>query len=127
MLLPSCAMQRYLIAWNVFTIIISTPIFIYQQSILLITMIINTLLLVHVGVRYCSTNTSQGEKRRELTSQVITFIRIFFILGFTWICELISTALHTEHRENTFYARLALDIINLFLVNVQIILSDLIS
>ena len=105
----------------------STPIFIYQQSILLITMIINTLLLVHVGVRYCSTNTSQGEKRRELTSQVITFIRIFFILGFTWICELISTALHTEHKENTFYARLALDIINLFLVNVQIILSDLIS
>ena len=94
-----------------------TPVFIYQQSILILSMLANILLLIHVTIRYCSTPQSgQGVKRTDLAQQLSTFVKIFFILGFTWICEVITTALHVEHKETTFYHRLVLDIINLFLV-----------
>ena len=95
-----------------------TPIFIYQHSILILTMLVNIILLVHVSIRYCSTQSvaGNGVRRTDLLQQFTTFIKIFFILGFTWICEVITTALYVEHKETTFYHRTVLDIINLFLV-----------
>ena len=94
-----------------------SPIFIYQQSILILTIVINIILLTHVCYTACRTRHAEnGLKRQHLIHQFSTFLKIFVVLGFTWISELISTGLHIEQYQQTFYARLLLDIINLFLV-----------
>ena len=94
-----------------------SPIFIYQQSILILTMVVNIILFTHVCYTVFRTKQAEnGLKRQYLIHQFSTFIKIFVVLGFTWISELISTGLHIEQYQQTFYARLFLDIINLFLV-----------
>ena len=90
------------------------PIFIYQQSVIIIVQLVNLLLLLHTGIIVMSvTNPASKEGSRQ---QFLRFVKIFCLLGFTWIAELISTALEVEHGyQETFYVRLFLDLVNLFL------------
>ena len=97
-----------------------TPIFIYQQSLLLVTIVINISLMAHVCWCFYKARESysfSGSIALETQRHLATFVKISFVLGFTWISEIVSTALHVEHPGDTFLARNFLDIVNLFLVS----------
>ena len=92
----------------------TTPEFIYQQSVIILVQISNLVFLVlsWLSIR------SAGEqiKRGASTGHFGKFVKIFLVLGFTWIAEVISTALAVEHGwQETFYVRLFLDLVNFFL------------
>lgn len=97
-----------------------TPIFIYQQSVLLLTIVVNVSLMAHVCWSYFKARKSysfSGSIALETQRHLATFVKISFVLGFTWISEIVSTALHVEHEGDTFLVRNFLDIVNLFLVS----------
>ena len=97
-----------------------TPAFIYQQSLLLVTIIINVALMAHVCWCFYKARESysfSGSIAQETQRHLATFVKISFVLGFTWISEIVSTVLHVEHPGDTFLARNFLDIVNLFLVS----------
>ena len=70
------------------------PIFIYQQSVIILVQLANLGLLLHTGIIIRSASNISRERGR---AQFLRFVKIFCILGFTWIAELISTALEVEH------------------------------
>jgi len=91
-----------------------TPEFIYQQSVLILVQVSNLVFLVLTGLIIKSATVQN--KRQAAREQFFSFVKIFFLLGFTWTAEVISTALAVEHGwEETFYVRLFLDLVNLFL------------
>ena len=65
---------------------------------------------------YSVTRSASSSSKERGRAQFLRFVKIFCLLGFTWIAELISTALEVEHGyQETFYVRLFLDLVNLFL------------
>merc|ERR1712066_293703 len=87
---------------------------IYQQSVLILVQLPNLVFLVLTGL---SIKRASGQTKREAAREhFFSFVKIFFLLGFTWTTEVISTFLAVEHGwEETFYVRLFLDLVNLFL------------
>ena len=60
---------------------------------------------------------ASGAVTKDSSRHLSMFAKIFTVLGFTWISEIVSTALHVEHHQQTFHVRLFLDLVNLFLVS----------
>jgi len=96
----------------------TTPVFIYYQSVLILVQISNLVFLVMIWIKMRQAgdgqdqemNTKEG-KRRNFS----LFIKLFFILGFHWTADLLSTALAVEHGwQETFYIQFFLDLVNLF-------------
>ena len=85
---------------------------------LLVTILINVSLMAHVCWCFFKAREGysfSGSVALESQRHLATFVKIFFVLGFTWISEIVSTALHVERPADTFIARNFLDIVNLFL------------
>ena len=97
-----------------------TPVFIYQQSLLLATMAVNVVLTAQVCWTTLASRkaaAASGAVSKDSSRHLAMFAKIFTVLGFTWISEIVSTALHVEHHQQTFHVRLFLDLVNLFLVS----------
>jgi len=96
----------------------TSPVFIYYQSVLILVQISNLVFLTMTWIQMCKAGDGQNQdgnikdgKRQNFS----LFMKLFFILGFHWTADLLSTALAVEHGwQETFYFQLFLDLVNLF-------------
>jgi hypothetical protein len=91
----------------------TSPVFLYYQSVLIMVQICNLVLLILTWVHLHQ--NQQGSTKESRSHNFYLFFKLFFILGFHWSAEFLSTAVATEHGwQQTFYVRLILDLVNLF-------------
>jgi len=89
----------------------STPVFIYYHSVVLLLVLVNLLLLLLTMWALLKVPENKESKRKNF----LIFLKLFFILGFLWIADLITAAIAAEHGfDKTFHVRLFLDLVNLF-------------
>jgi len=97
----------------------TSPVFLYHQSVVILVQISNLVFLVSTWRQVCQAGDGHQDQERSgkqrKRHQFSLFVKLFFILGFQWSADLLSTALSVEHGfDETFFVRLFLDLVNLF-------------